>query len=110
MDLNRRRRWWLLRGLLSWVWAGIAMAWYHWWTAPGTTTVTGAIVYWMSYMGVALLLWVALLAVLFYVGRAIFEATALMLYRSTAAMRGLNVTCTLMASRSCRRVNANKGR
>jgi len=25
-------------------------------------------------------------------------------------MRGLNVTCTLVASRSCRRVKTNKGR
>jgi len=71
MDLNRRRKRWLLLVLLFWLCAGIATAWYHWWTAPGTTKVAGAIVYWMSYTGVAILVWLALLAVLFYVGRAI---------------------------------------
>ena len=67
MDFIRRRKWLLLA--LLWVGVGIAVAWYHWWTAPGVTTVTGAIAYWMSYTAGLIFLLACLLTGLFYVGR-----------------------------------------
>jgi uncharacterized membrane protein len=59
--------------VLLWVCAGIAVAWYHWWSAPGMTTVTGAIIYWMSYTAGAIFLSASVLTGLFYIGRGLFR-------------------------------------
>jgi hypothetical protein len=67
VDFIRRRKWVLL-ALLG-VCVGMAVAWYHWWAAPGVTTVTGAIAYWMSYAAGLIFLLACLLTGAFFVGR-----------------------------------------
>ena len=69
MDFIKRRKWLLM--VLLWVCVGIAFAWYHWWTAPGMTTVTGAIAYWMGYAAGLIFLVACLLTGLFFVGRGV---------------------------------------
>jgi hypothetical protein len=68
VDFLRRHKWLLI---VLWVCVGLVTAWAHWWSAPGMTTVTGAIVYWMTYTGVAMVAVSGLVIGLFYVGRGI---------------------------------------
>jgi hypothetical protein len=69
VDFIRRRKWLLLA--LLWVCSGIVVAWYHWWTAPGVSTVTGAIAYWMSYTGGLIFLLACLVTGAYVVSRGI---------------------------------------
>ena len=79
MDLIRRRKWLLLA--LLWICVGVAVAWYHWWTAPGVSSVPGAIAYWMSYTGGLIFLLACLLTGLFFVGRVVSRGIKRLLSR-----------------------------
>jgi len=65
MDFFKRRKWLLI---VLWLCVGLITAWAHWWTAPRTTTVAGAIIYWMSYTGIAMVAVTALVIGLYYLG------------------------------------------
>ena len=68
VDFFKRRKWLLI---VLWLCTGLVTSWSHWWTAPGMTTVTDAIVYWMTYTGTIMVAVAALVMGLFYAGRGI---------------------------------------
>jgi hypothetical protein len=78
VDFFKRRKWLLI---VLWVCAGLITSWSHWWTAPGMTTVTGAIVYWMTYTGTVMVAVAALVMGLFYAGRSVSRGIKRLLSR-----------------------------